>query len=302
MSTRRNSDLVEGNPMCGECGITIRIDNNVSLLACNLCKRSFHFTCTRLSKAVFKELNSQDSPILFFCTVCKGTARTMVTSLGDLTKSLGDLTKKHNDLEARLAVLEVKVDAGAGGGQAVIPQDKVIGAQAALNGYGSGSQNALSMVDIAVNEVQDQKRRANNLMIFGLDEPDTEDSVGDKLTIHNVLDAVEIKHESMASFQRLGKRSAEKPRAVKLCMVSYDEKQKALSKAKSLKSNDNFNEVYLKPDLTVLQLQKQKALVNALKAANAEKKVMIIRRGRLVPLSEDHLDVAALGAQSAQSD
>ena len=86
------------------------------------------------------------------------------------------------------------------------------------------------------------------------------------------------------SVQRLGVQSDGRCRAVKVRMCDTDVKHGALQKAKFLAGVAEFSKVYIKPDLTPMQLKKRQALSEALKIANANGKRMMIQRGKLVPI------------------
>lgn len=268
MGTRRGSrDVLAENPACGLCDNDIRLDNGDTSLQCELCQYVFHFTCLGISRTTYNDIKKPDSEVMFFCKFCKGTAKTLVATLGNLNK-------KYDALEARFSALEGRINAGP-------DTDQVFSSQS-VDASNVGVQNTASMIEATLNELQDQKRRECNLMIFGLRETDDEDQ--EKSGVQGLLNAVGIEPSSLISMQRLGHRSTNKPRAVKLHMSSSEPKRVALSNAKSLKSSDAYKFVYVKPDLTAMQLKKQRALVDALKAANNSGKKMVIRQGRLVPL------------------
>lgn len=199
-------------------------------------------------------------------------------SARNLVASLANLTAKHTALEVRLAALEAKLDAGEGGGNLGAPPPNVGSTQSDLP---SANSTTSAIVENVLNELQDQQRRERNIMIFGLSEcqnADDEDS-----SISDIMQHVGVENDAIVSHQRLGAQRPDGSRAIKLKLRSVDEKIRALKNAKTLPELATFKKVYIKPDLTAAQLRKQKLLVDALKAANAGGKKMIIRGGKLVP-------------------
>ena len=261
--SRKGSVADDVNPMCGKCERIIRKDNNDSMICCSLCLKDFHQVCSGISKATFTDICKKDSQVAWFCSSCNGAAR-------NILKGMADLQEKYSKLEDRITAIE------SGGGTLPIANNGTVNDRA---------PSFDDMLERAIDEMQDQKNRENNLVCFGLRENGGDSGDGDREIVVELLQALGADQGSLLSSQRLGKpREDGSSRPVKIRMVNLESKKSALSKARDLRSTRNFSQVYVKPDLTVRQQRKQKVLVDALKAANQAGNRMKIVRGRLVPL------------------
>jgi hypothetical protein len=230
-----------------------------------MCAKLFHLKCTTTSKALYTELKKPDCQVLWFCIACGKGAKNILKSMADLNSKHEALNSKHEALLERVAKLENSGSVSGAG--AASPVDEIV-------------QKAVSAT---VTEMNDLKRRENNVVIFGLDEGDPSDPSHDSEEVKKVLTAIGITDHSFTA-SRLGKTAGDRPRILRVRFANLTTKYSTLNVAKNLRVQ-GFPNVYIKPDLTPRQLDEQRALVMAMKSANKDGRRMRISRGRLVPLN-----------------
>ncbi len=258
------------NPNCKSCFKPIRLDNNDTVVSCSLCNGAHHLPCSGITKTTLNEMSKKETQVAWFCTTCNGPARSLL-------KGMADLEEKSKKFELRIAALEGQIKLSPGLALAgPIPNGRPSTLPAAEN----ADDFCVTMMD----EIHDQKRREKNLMIFGLPEEASEET--DQEAVVELLQKVGA-DQGFVSFRRLGNlRDDGSGRPIKIGMSTVDIKVAALSKAKVLKDKTGYDKVYIKPDLTKMQLRRQRKLVGDLRIANINERRMKIYNGRLVPLEK----------------
>jgi hypothetical protein len=180
-----------------------------------------------------------------------------------------DLNAKHEALLERVAKLESSASTGEAAAGVAVPVEEIV-------------QKAVSAT---ISEVNDLKRRENNVIIFGLAEGNPTDPPNESDTekVKDVLTAIGIT-DHVFTASRLGRAGGSRPRILRVRFGDVNTKYSTLSVAKNLRDK-GYPRVYIKPDLTPRQLEEQRNLVTAMKSANKDGKRVRIFRGRLVPLN-----------------
>ena len=82
---------------------------------------------------------------------------------------------------------------------------------------------------------------------------------------------------------RLGKKSEDKPRPLLICLDSQQDAVYIASHASYLRRHEEYNNIYIAPDMTKYQRQKHKQLVDELKhrRSNGENN-LVIRNGEII--------------------
>lgn len=155
-------------------------------------------------------------------------------------------------------------------------------------------------------EQEDIKRRKNNVVLHGLQEPTGEDAASRKEADGNQI--MELFHElgcddvSVDSVIRLGKMPEDeqaKPRPLLLRMASEEQKDKVLRQSKNLRMKypAEPNRLFIHQDLTPKQREARRRLVAELKQrqTDGENNLMIVN-GKIVQRKNRNMEVAMQGS------
>ena len=121
-------------------------------------------------------------------------------------------------------------------------------------------------------EYEEKERRVkkkNNLIIFNVPEPNRGEDAADLTSINEIIQRKLKLNTEIDNAIRLGSYNQEKRRPIKVTLTDIDTKKKILSKAttlRDLKEDDPYYKVYIRPDLTKMQLQQSKNLYEELKS------------------------------------
>ena len=146
-------------------------------------------------------------------------------------------------------------------------------------------------------EMEERQRimdRKNNLMILNLAEPTNHTPAAEDIRcineiINNRLD-VQV---TVSNATRLGTYNVTKRRPVRITLTSLDDKKKILKKAanlRNLEEEDTYCRVYIRPDLTIKQLEASKNLYETLKKKHLDhpEKQWKIFRDKIIEIEADH--------------
>ena len=135
-------------------------------------------------------------------------------------------------------------------------------------------------------ELKDQERRRNNIMIFGLQEDPIESSNDEtRAVVEPIFKTINVEDVAIDSCFRVGSRRAGR-RPIKVILRNEDMKQKVLRNCRklgSLPKDHALRKVFLKPDLTSQQLVEERRVRDEfLSRRNGGEKVFT-RNGKVVP-------------------
>ena len=139
-----------------------------------------------------------------------------------------------------------------------------------------------------IEKVNEEERRACNLMIYGLPEHDDE-NIGD--VVYEVCQSMGdvIPKEKSIDCYRVGKKQEGKVRPVRLECQNRGDVEFALIHSKRLKNSAKFSKVYLAPDRSKEQRQAHSLLVRQMKdLINADpSKHYFIKNNKLCSVATD---------------
>ena len=108
-----------------------------------------------------------------------------------------------------------------------------------------------------VGELQQRERRRLNLIGVGVPEIMTgslsERQSADRVQCQELVETLGMPSSCIREISRIGKMSEGRCRLLKVVVDCEENKRLILSRAKWLRKSDDFRNVFLKPDLTVLQ-------------------------------------------------
>jgi hypothetical protein len=117
-------------------------------------------------------------------------------------------------------------------------------------------------------EQREIERRAQNVMVFGLERAETAEA--DDARISNLLDVLRIEKGKVLFFKRFRSAEATGAPPVVVRLRSKEDRAAALGAAKTLKESATFARVYIKPDLTVAERFGRNQLRIEMRKANEE--------------------------------
>ncbi len=127
----------------------------------------------------------------------------------------------------------------------------------------------------SIAELEERDRRKSNLMFFGAEESKSDDT--DTRKTHDIMKVKEICEElgkdvNVEKVVRLGKKSEDTVRPIKVTLTTPEMKKKVLMKAKNLREskNEKSKKIFIEPDLTPIQRTEEQELLKEVKKKNAE--------------------------------
>ena len=145
----------------------------------------------------------------------------------------------------------------------------------------STSKSPTTAVLSIADELADRERRKSNLIIYNL--PDPTDNSKDKSFFTELCKSVFDTTVKITKSLRLGKKFENKNRSL---LIGLENQQNAInitSRAAYLRRHNQYENIYIVPDMTKYQRSKHKQLVDELKRrkSNGENN-LIIRNGEIV--------------------
>lgn len=148
-----------------------------------------------------------------------------------------------------------------------------------------------TVIKLSVTEMEDRERRKSNLVIFGLKESGTDRKTSqeqDRVTFEKLCrdlkEVVEVKN----SF-RLGSKSDNKIRPLKVTLESESCRNKILLRSKHLRDFKQYEGLYIKRDMTPLEREEDKQLREERDSRRKEDekkgirdKIWVIRNGKTI--------------------
>lgn len=152
------------------------------------------------------------------------------------------------------------------------------------------ANNSVSSITVSVvDEQREREKRKLNLIFHNVAESTKPDGIARKDDDINFIKV--LLHEyisidpTISNAIRIGKKSSDKTRLLKVSVSSTQEKSSILSKCYKLRNSDNpssIQKIFATPDLTPLEQKKDKALRQKLAEMNKDGKVYKIKNGKIV--------------------
>ena len=275
---------------CGKCDKKFKAKDKC--IRCATCKLNFHIKCQGVSEQNYEFLK-EDENILWLCNSCKQTTRGMVKNLSNVERRVTALEVQMDSKADKedLQKLDERVTSLEQNGVTAVDKDTedlskrleaALKEQEEIIKKNKAKEEA-SMTE-AVKEVEERERRKGNIIIHNVTESNSDDSPTMK---NDDIQKVKVLCEKYLKINidirkdqnqqplviRLGKKDEKKNRSLKLCLTPEDA-QKMLQNAKNLVQvqDPEFKKMIIKPDLTKMQRDEEKKLVELKNQKNQEAK------------------------------
>ena len=258
------------------------VSDDENAVCCNLCRRWTHQACAGFNQTEYKTLTKkskyQDN-LMWFCSGCLPAVtgflegRDPTTSPSRPGKPTG--TAAVNELSKKIDAL---VDC----------------VQKMEKSHQRREERFEEIIEEKVsNYLYQQKEKSNrqcNLIIHNLPESaskETEDRVDHDLKeVKGIFQHLEVDDATVTQPVRLGKKveDSNKPRLLKVTVNSEGSRRRVLSCAKQLKrsKNQTLSRVYITPDLTYEERERNRKLREELKKRRGQGEPVIIKNGKIV--------------------
>lgn len=299
---------------CGECKNVV--GRNDKAIQCELCELWFHCRCENIAEDSYKLL-SQDK-IHFYCGRCdKAAGKILKTVFGiqaRQTKMEGDLNKVKGEMEEiskrPYVVQEQLVEVVQRFENKMedvrkeffkesqdVEKDKpeVQNLQTEWAELKSGMTNQLNTtvkeMKVEVEESLEIERRKMNLIIHGLRDVDVEADIEEVTKLFE--DGLKMDFSRhVDKLMRIGRVNELKTRPLKIILKGLNSRKEILARTKNLKDDEKYSKVFITPDLTRKQQERDKELRGQLRRIRDEGEVSArIRYGKVVKNGEGGREV-----------
>ncbi len=262
---------------CGSCQKEVFEEDEA--IQCETCHMWFHIKCQKVSQKKYKFLNCEDGQGLhWFCLICERTTLPMVTRMSALE---AQIVKVEEKVEKKADKEEVQAEIKRLEDDMKNKVDKVaveeLMKKAEPQPSTSKQATERDVMAKSISELEERDKRKSNMMFFGVDESDSDDA--DTRKTHDIMKVKEVCEElgedvNVEKTVRLGTKSKDKVRPIKVTLTTPNMKKNVLLKAKNLREskNEKSQNIFIKPDLTPIQREVEQELLKEMKKKNAEAK------------------------------
>jgi len=188
--------------------------------------------------------------------------------LQTLLSKIDDLTKQNERLALRVADLENRVET------------------LSSNQREENEKCFTSMFEDAYSEMEERHKRRKFLVISGLPEPCVgsveQRRLEDQQAIESLAEAIGVEDVNFENISRIGAINSHKPRLLRLKCSSIRAKISLLRASKNLKRLSKYRMVFINPDLTRHERERDKILRTELRDRRQAGEKVMIRSGRVV--------------------
>lgn len=135
-------------------------------------------------------------------------------------------------------------------------------------------------------EVENRYARKKFIIVTGLPECHTgtpvERKLQDKDTLMQLMTEIGVDVNEPQHIERIGRPNQEKPRLIRFKCRDTTERMTILRHSKNLRSSTSFRNVFINPDLTYSQRERNKELRKELRCRREAGETVHIRRGMIV--------------------
>lgn len=249
LKKRSRQDSSGPETSCQKCDKIIK-----EKIMCQGCKLDYCINCAGITPTLFECLIQGEMEDFFWsCKSCKAT----FPSLDNITKILKDSQEKSNarmnKIEDRISCLESSKDDMRQ--SVLLMKDEIVS---------SVKEDINKLVDTRHSELEDRKRRETNITIFNLTEHNfatgSENKMADEQDFNLLCSSLGIETQSFSNCFRLGRKTANKIRPLKVLLNSKVQRRTLLENAKYIKEKapPNMTRVIISRDLTPLQRNERK--------------------------------------------
>ena len=233
------------------------------IIQCNRCAELYCMNCINMAKPTLLAINSCNNA-LWCCNGCVDEAKRVLISVEALEKRVEGvergLATQMKKWELRFKTLEEK--------------------QGKRESREENDPTAtVEKVETMVGECREREKRRNNMIVFNLEEGRDENEDVDRMK--DILKSIKAV-VPLVNLVRLGKKG-DRSRPLRISTGSEEEKARVLRAAAKLR-NTEFKKIYISSDLTPLERERRRKLVEEMKEKNqqAENKTYVIRGWHVV--------------------
>lgn len=152
-------------------------------------------------------------------------------------------------------------------------------------------------IETCVSEFQSRLSRSENIIIQDVPEAISgtllERQSHDEVFVNTIFCEIGVApHDCQASttcavdFQRIGKKRKDGSRLLKVKVTTREKKLEILRKAKSLRTSDSFKQMFIRLDLTPMQLEEDKRLRQEVRERKLQGEDVLIVKGKVILRSD----------------
>lgn len=276
---------------CTKCSKKFKTDTRK--VGCGFCGKWFHIECEKVSEQLFDVL-TENPQIHWYCAKCNDKAPEVMAVIQKCTKENADVRKEMADLKDEIKKIKegrdedfVEVVRRIVKKEIDEEREQVMPA-AAVEIPGTTPEEIREIAKKEIIETNDKKVRESNIVLSGItEEADVNTEIQDLLTY---LDAsVEVN-----LIKRLGKDKKEgKKRLVLVKLGNKKERNDIFEKAKKLKDEERWKNVYINKDMTKEEMKQAYDLRVELRkrredeAAAGGNAKFVISKGKVVKKASD---------------
>lgn len=260
---------------CIYCDQTCEEDDEDGAIECFVCKQWAHRKCSKISKAMLDELgDSRQANLQWVCQPCLDDKKTVQDRTDTRLDKLMELLPLVKTISSRLETLEKQLSEEN-------LEEKI-------------REIVDKQIDDRLEEQMEIEKRKKNLIFVNVKESvrtEIEERQRDDLgKVREILgEVMKIEEADISNPVRLGKVGGNKPRYLRVTVVSEEKKWRILKKTKELNKNKDEKErkkwIYINPDYTTKQREENKALREEMRRRKeGGEKDLIIRKGKIVQL------------------
>jgi len=282
----------------GDSCITCSQDVEENGVECNWCLRWEHCECAGISSNEYTVLSNSSSKIMFFCSICYTKVPFALKVKDEATNNHETLQKSLESINSNLSKLHSNVSEVAKNlGTQIDKHQKTFAEVLAdhpadvpmQSAPPSLSEDSVAHITVSLaTEQKEKEKRQLNIIVHNVEESSATDGVSRKKDdISRCMTLFQTHLGISATINnafRPGKKSA-KPRLLKLSLSNVQDKSSILKNKTKLRSSSNPSDVrkiFITPDFTPLEQKQNKALRQQLATMNKDKKLYIIKNGKIV--------------------
>lgn len=288
----RNRFELDTCKLCGEA-------NPEQIVECEYCEEWVCQVCAEITEDEFDILSKPNSKMHWFCESCTEPALALLKKReGDkmvrdlyqqyLTPFVEEINRKMRKLEDEL--ITVKNEASEM--RKKLTSDKETETTKAPNQEAAKIANQ-EAAKIGIKEIADREARSKNLLLFNVPESKSDDSPTrkeeDEALVKTLCKDVLELDVPFSQTTRLGPKKAGHSRPLRITVESKEQHEAVLRQAKNLKNHqDKYQNLSIRPDLTRLEREEMRELVQEKKQKQAESnqsgdgKIWIIRNWKVI--------------------
>ena len=302
---QRDSSLaaLPGN-ICGHCGKECTAKGKLSeAVQCDLCYMWLHASCEGISKEQYRNLShvcNSIANVAYYCEFnhCHSRVKQLVarhvnananvmTTNSDLiceqsvnTPPSPNLSSKVMTLSEQTSQLENKVNQ-------ILDSLKSFNQPHSSHPAHQDNSNLQSNIAVdLVDALADCESRKCNLIVYNLLEGSTPNAETKKSLFTNLCNSLNLEVH-ITTVTRLGKKTPDKNRPLRVCLDNEVTKRRVLSQSAKLRLNPDWKNVYVNPDMTLAERNANRLLRQELRERrNKGEKNLVIRRNKIVLLSK----------------